>query len=330
MILVTGATGQIGSVLVRELCRDNEKVRILARKNSNLCPLQDLPLEIIVGDILDQNSLLRAMKGVDCVFHLAGLIPTRPGAGKMMAKVNAEGTRNLCEVALKCKLKKLIYISTVHIFSQIEKDELIDETNPLVTNGCSSSYQASKVAATLAVLALTDQGIHTVVLCPSGVIGVSNNLVPADDMVRALLSFASGKVNLIVKGAFDFVDVRDVVKAITAAHENGESGQFYIISGTRAKIDELRHITQQVAGVSAPRLIVPNWLAYFGVTILQLLQIFSPVKSGYNTYTLQTLQGNTFYSSEKARQELGYRPRPLETSIYDCLFLNNKLGQTDI
>ncbi len=323
MNLVTGATGQIGTVLVRELCKRNENTRILVRKNSNLGALHDLPLELVVGDILDKNSLQQAMKGVNNVFHLAGLIPTKPGADKMMSEVNADGTSNVCEVALESGVKKLVYVSTVQIFSRNEK-KIIDEGVPLDLNSPSGSYQSSKIEATREVLEKAKQGLDAVVLCPSGVIGISD-CPTKDEMTKALLSFACGKVNLVVKGAFDFVDVRDVVQGLIAARANGRSGELYILSGTRVTITDLHRLTQQIAGVSTPRLIVPDWLAFFGIALLQRLLPLLKMNSGYNNYTLQALQGNTFYSSEKARRVLDYSPRPLKDSIYDCLRLYNKI-----
>lgn len=322
MNFVTGATGQIGTVLVRELCKRNENTRILVRKNSKLGALRDLPLEIVVGDILDKNSLQQAMKGADNVFHLAGLMPTKQGADKMMSGVNADGTRYICEAALESGVKKLVYVSTVQIFSRNEKG-IIDEEVPLDLNSLSGSYQSSKVEATLTVLEMAKRGLDAVVICPSGVIGISD-CPTKDEMTKALLTFASGKVNLVVKGAFDFVDVRDVVQGLIAARNKGRSGEVYILTGTRVTITELHRITQQVAGVTAQRLVIPNWLAYSGVALMQKLLPLMGINSGYNRYTLQVLQGNSFYSSEKARRELSFVPRLLEESIYDCLHLHNK------
>jgi dihydroflavonol-4-reductase len=323
--LVTGATGQIGTVLVQELCKANEIVRVLVRRDSNLAALEGLPLDIVVGDILDPESLFRAMQGVTCVFHLAGLIPTRPGADNFMMRVNAEGTRNVCAAALKSGVNKLLYTSTVHIFNQKDKVTEIDETTPLALDSAPGTYHNSKVEATLAVLDAAQKGLNAVVICPSGVIGVNNHLV-IDDLAKALLSFASGRFSFIVKGAFDFVDVRDLVSALVAARSKGKSGELYIVSGTRVTIKELHLKTQQVAGVSAPYIMVPDWLAYGGVYLLQRFSPLLNIQSGYNTYTLKTLKGNTFYSSQKATRELGYHPRPLETSIRDCL-TNNQRGE---
>lgn len=317
--LVTGGTGQIGAVLIRELCAAGREVRVLVRKGRTLKSLQQLPLEIAFGDILDRKSLQQAMGGVENVFHLAGIIPTKPGAVKLMQEVNVQGTRNVCDTAMQQGIKRLVYVSSVNAFCQEPRGAAIDETRPLDLDSPLNSYSRSKAEATALVLEMVENGLNAVVVCPSGVIG-SNEYPGNDNLSRALFTFARGKVNFIVQGAFDFVDVRDVSKGLIAACDKGRCGEIYILSGTRVRIAELHQITQKVAGVSSPAFILPTWLALFGVSLLQKLMPVFKINSGYNVYSLQTLLGNTFYSSEKAKHELAFYSRPFSESINDCLF----------
>src|SRR5271157_1247815 len=127
MILVTGATGHIGNVLVRKLLERGEKVRVLILPGESRAPLQGLNVEAMEGDVLDTSSLSKAFQGVRGVFHLAGIISIMPEENPFVRKVNVEGTRNILQAAKKMRVKKLVYTSSIHAIQRIE-DGMIDES----------------------------------------------------------------------------------------------------------------------------------------------------------------------------------------------------------
>ena len=143
MILVTGATGHIGNVLVRKLLERGEKVRVLILPGESRAPLQGLNVEAMEGDVLDTTSLFKSLQGVRGVFHLAGIISIMPGENPFVRKVNVEGTRNVMRVAKEAHVKKIVYTSSIHAIQRVEGG-LIDERLPYDPNNAYGEYDRSK------------------------------------------------------------------------------------------------------------------------------------------------------------------------------------------
>lgn len=326
MILVTGATGHLGNVLVRELIAAGEKVRVLVRPGESLQSLQGMLIEVVVGDVLDRDAIGKAMQGIKTVFHLAGVIAIRPGMEDIMHRVNVEGTRNVAEIALESGIDRLIHVSSVHAFRREPHGIVMDENTPLALDSPVGSYDRTKAEGTSAVLELVRQGLNAVIVCPSGIIGSHDYL--DSEMGRTLSSFAARKINVLIDGAFDFVDVRDVAQGLILAREKGISGEIYILSGSRVTIEKLHQMTLNAAGSRAPSLKIPVRLAMVAIAILQRFYNWLKIKSSYTVYSLQTLIDNSLFSSQKAFRDLGYRPRPLAEAISDFLTWH-KLQQFD-
>lgn len=117
MIVVTGPTGHIGNVLVRELLKRGERVRALVLANEDLTPIRGLDVETVEGDIVDLDSLIRAFEGADVVYHLAGVISIVPGEWDRLYEVNVVGTRNVISACFACGVKRLVYASSIHAFA---------------------------------------------------------------------------------------------------------------------------------------------------------------------------------------------------------------------
>jgi len=130
MILVTGATGHIGNVLVRELVARGEEVRALVLPGESCDSLKGLPIEMVVGNILDPETLDRWMRGVKLVYHLAGVISIVPGKEELMYRVNVEGARNVARAALKAKAR-MVHTASVHALRREPHGVTMDERTPL-------------------------------------------------------------------------------------------------------------------------------------------------------------------------------------------------------
>ena len=126
--VVTGATGHIGNVLVRELVEKGYEVTAFIREGESTRPLQNLPVNICYGDVRDKESLKIAFQGADWVFHLAGLIDIGSGNKKMMYEVNVQGSKNVVQACKEEHVKKLIYTSSVHAIPEKKNGEVITET----------------------------------------------------------------------------------------------------------------------------------------------------------------------------------------------------------
>src|SRR5512136_2416534 len=128
MILVTGATGHIGNVLVRKLLDRGERVRALIWRGEDTTPLQGLPVEQVEGDVLDPASLDIAMRGIRTVYHLAGIISIMPGRDPIVWRVNVEGTRNVLAAARKAHVRRLVYTSSIHAIKRAPHGVTMDES----------------------------------------------------------------------------------------------------------------------------------------------------------------------------------------------------------
>jgi dihydroflavonol-4-reductase len=317
MNLVTGATGHIGNVLVRELCNRGERVRALLLPGEPATPLTGLDVEIAQGDILDLDALRRAMQGVDVIYHLAGLITILPGKDERVRQVNVKGTQNVLQAAREAGVERLVYTSSIHAIKRLPEGCVIDETAPFDPIGIGSAYDSSKAEATLEVLRAASQGLPAVVVCPTGVIGPYD--YRRSDMGQLILDTMNSKLQFTVEGAYDFVDVRDVALGLVQACQKGRAGEHYILSGERFSVSKLMSTVAELTGLRAVQVAVPIWLAKVGAMLATPLYRLAALRPRFTPYSLQTVTSNSHISHAKASRELGYAPRPVRQSLKDTI-----------
>jgi dihydroflavonol-4-reductase len=317
MILVTGATGHVGNVLVRELLAQEQPVRAMVLPNDNCASLEGLNVERVVGNVLDPASLDRAMDGIDVVYHLAGIISILPGTETLMRKVNVDGVRNTAQAALRANVRRMVHISSIHAFKRMPHGICIDEHIPFAPDSPVGAYDRTKAEGTLAVLETVEQGLDAVIACPTGVIGPYDYL--DSEMGNVIRNFARKKLHFLVKGAYDFVDVRDVAKGLTLAAEKGRAGETYILSGARIEIAQIKQVVQEFVGIHTPQIVAPMWLAELVARIAEPFYRLTRAIPKFTHYSLRTVQDNCDFSHAKAQTELGYNPRPLRETIADAL-----------
>ncbi|HOU13332.1 MAG TPA: SDR family oxidoreductase [Anaerolineae bacterium] len=324
MNLVTGATGHIGNVLVRELLSQGQPVRAMVLPNDDCRSLEGLNIEKVEGNVLKPETLDRAMEGVDTVYHLAGIISIVPGAETLMHKVNVDGARNTAQAALRAGVKRMVHISSIHALKRMPHGVCIDETVPFAPDNPAGAYDRTKAEGTLAVLQTVGQGLDAVIACPTGVIGPYDYL--GSEMGNVILNFARKRLQFLVEGAYDFVDVRDVATGLTQAADRGRTGEAYILSGGRIEIPQIKQIVQDFVGIHTPHIIVPMWLAELFATLTESFYRITHAIPKFTRYSLRTVQENCDFSNAKARTELGYSPRPLRESITDALAWRRAAG----
>ena len=323
MWLVTGATGHLGNVLVRKLLNRGEKVRALLLPGECRESINGLNVEACEGDILNLDSVSRSMRGIQGVFHLAGVISIMPGANQFVRNVNVEGTKNILRSLMENGIKKLIYTSSIHAIQRAE-DGVIDENLPYVMDNPYGAYDRSKAEATLEVLNAAQAGLEAVVACPTGVIG------PYDfrrSMMGAVIHDAAvAKPTLYVDGAYDFVDVRDVADGLISAAENGKRGESYILSGQRISVRYMLETVREITGRNFFQMKIPIDLAKFVALFTPTYYRLANATPRLTSYSLEVLQSNSNISHAKATHELGYSPRSLYESIKDTVkwFLDRK------
>jgi dihydroflavonol-4-reductase len=324
MILVTGATGHIGNVLVRRLLEQGEEVRALIWKGEDTTPIKDLAVEQVEGDVLDPASLDAAMRDVEAVYHLAGIISIMPGRNPNVWRVNVEGTHNVLEAAQRARIRRLIYTSSIHAIARAPHGMVMDESLGFDQNNPYGEYDRSKATASLEVQKAAVQGLDAVIVCPTGVIGPFD--FRGSEMGEVIRSASEAHAMFYVEGAYDFVDVRDVVDGLIAARERGRRGESYILSGQKLSVRYMLETVREVSGRAFARIKIPFSLAEFAARFTPWYYERTKSKPRFTPYSLEVLQSNSNISYRKALTELGYRPRPIYETIKDTVrwFLENR------
>jgi len=317
MVVVTGATGHIGNVLVRELSARNEKIKAVIPFGEDTTAIKDLDLEIVRGDVRDIELLKQAIEGANIVYHLAGIISILPGKRWLLQEVNVKGTRNVVEACLKSRVKRLVYVSSIHAIKEPPRGTVIDETQPFDPSSVLGDYAKSKAQATLEVLEGVRKGLDAVIVCPTGVIGPYD--FKGSDMGQLILSYIHNKMKACIDGAYDFVDVRDVAKGIVLAAEKGKKGQSYILSGERISVPGLFSMLEKITGIRAPKFKVPCQLARVIGIVATPYYLLTKSKPLITKDSIDVLASNSYISSQKAKHELGYTSRPIWESLVDSV-----------
>jgi dihydroflavonol-4-reductase len=330
MNLVTGATGHIGNVLVRKLLNAGQSVRALILPGEDTLPLRDMPVEQVTGDVLDPASLRRAMRGVTKVFHLAGIISILPGRNNLLRRVNVEGTKNILAEARRSGVERLIYTSSIHAIQHAPHGICIDERLPFDPHNPVGEYDRSKAEASLAVQQAAQEGLNSVIVCPTGVIGPND--YRRSELGQLILDCVDEKTQFYVDGAYDFVDVRDVADGLLLAAEKGRSGETYILSGQQLAVSNIIDMLWEMTGKRFSRIHIPFSLARVASAFTPIYYRLSGAKPRFTPYSLATLSSNSDISHEKASRELGYRPRNLLETLTDTVewFRKNKRGEVSV
>ncbi len=329
MNLVTGATGHIGNVLIRHLLARGERVRALVWRGEDTSSLDGLDVERVEGDVLDPESLRFALRGVETVYHLAGVISILPGRQPLVWRVNVEGTRNLLEAARREGIRRLLYTSSIHAIRRAPHGVVIDESLGFDPNNPYGEYDRSKAAASLEVQNAAQTDLDAVIVCPTGVIGPYD--FRGSEMGEVIRSAAEARPMFYVEGAYDFVDVRDVVEGMIAAAEKGQRGESYILGGHKISVRYLLETVREVTGRAFASIKIPFSLAEAAAKFAPWYYQRTKARPRFTPYSLEVLRSNSDISHRKAERELGFRPRPVVETIADTVrwFFENRRARVN-
>jgi dihydroflavonol-4-reductase len=322
--IVTGANGFIGNVLIKELLKRGHRVKAFIRNTSDLQSLKDLNIELCTGDISEINSLRKAFKDADYVYHLAGMISLMPGDKNLIHKINYLCTKNVVQACRECNVKRLVYTSSIHALEDTPNGVIINEDIPYCSGINKSNYDFSKSLASKEVLNAVREGLDAVIVNPTGVIGPYD--FPVSAITKTFIDFAKRKLKLAIEGAYDFVDVRDVAEGHILACEKGKKGENYILSGERVSVSEMMVILESITGIKAPRYYLPVGFGKFIGSLMPIYYKITGVKPYFTKYSVEVLCSNSYISHEKATNQLGYNPRPVKDSIRDSLSWLKQMG----
>jgi len=317
-VAVTGATGHVGSNLVRALVERGDQVRVLVRSRGD--GLAGLEVERVRGDVGDTDALQRLLAGVEVAYHLAARISISGDPHGHVRATNVDGTRRVATAALAAGVRRMVHCSSVHAFDLYvpsgEGEQQVDEMWPRVPDAAPHfAYDRSKAAGERALREVMALGLEAVIVHPSGVIG-PNDFGPSR-MGRVLLGLYHRALPSLIDGGFDFVDVRDVTAGLLAAAERGTPGANYILSGHHLKVPALARIAEQVTGVRAPRIHAPVWALRLGVPAVEALGRVLGKEPLYTRESIAVLETRARFSWARAARDLGYAPRPTLDTVRD-------------
>jgi dihydroflavonol-4-reductase len=319
LVAVSGATGHLGACLVRQLVTRGHRVRALVRDPSvaqdGAAALPE-PVEVVSGDVRNGEDMERLVAGADVVYHLAAVISIVGPMNGLVDEVNVAGARTIARAALAARVRRFVHVCSVHAFQQQPIDEPLDETRIRVVPGSAPAYDVSKAAGEAEIRALVAEGLDAVIVHPSGVIGPFD--YRPSRMGQVFLDLYHRRLPGLVKGGFDWVDVRDVCLGIQAAAERGRTGESYLLSGTYQTMVELAGLVETITGARPPRMISPMWLARMTAPFMHTWARVRRSEPLYTSEALVALRGNPVYLRDKAERELGHRPRPIEDTLRDC------------
>ncbi|HRI67995.1 MAG TPA: NAD-dependent epimerase/dehydratase family protein [Polyangium sp.] len=312
---VSGATGLIGSAVVRELVAQGRKVRALVEPGVATTNLANLPgVEQIPVDVNDREGLLRALDGVFSFFHLAAIYKIWSRDPSAIWRVNLEGTTTSLLAARDAGVQRIVYTSSIAAVGLGEGQTPADETTTWNIGDIANDYIASKRQSERVALRLAEAGLPLVCVNPAFPFGRGDvGPTPTGEIILNLLR---GKVPGVGEGGFCAIDVDDCAKAHVAAETQGRIGERYLLGNHNVTLREFFTLVADVAGVRAPRLPIPSVLARGVARGMEFWSDQISKEPPLATYkSVQYMQRFAFFDGSKARRELGMPCTPLRTSV---------------
>ena len=317
LTLVTGATGFVGSAVARALLARGHTLRLLVRADGERANIAGLPAELAVGDLKDPASLQRAVAGCRYVVHVAADYRLWVPDPAVMNKANVDGTTALLLAAQAAGVERIVYCSSVAALGLIGDGTPADETTPNHIDKVIGLYKRSKYLAEQAVLALVrDQGVPAVIVNPTAPVGPRD--IKPTPTGKMITDAAAGRMPAYVDTGLNVAHVDDVAEGHVLALERGRIGECYILGGEDLSMAALLGLVAQVSGRPAPRIRLPHAALYPVALVCEGLARFG-VEPVVTRDVLAMAKKKMFFSSAKARAELGYTPRPAIEAVADAV-----------
>jgi dihydroflavonol-4-reductase len=317
-VLVTGAAGFIGSAVVRALLAKGASVRVFVRPTSDSGNLDDLPVERLFGDLRDRRSVDRAVRDCEAVFHVAADYRLWVPQPKEMFANNVDGTRNVMLAAGEAGVPRIVYTSSVATLGLPQDVAAADEDTPATQADMIGPYKQSKFAAEAVVRAMVaDKGLPAIIVHPSTPIGPWDRRPTPTGQI--IVEAASGHMPAYVDTGLNMVHVDDVAEGHLLALEQGKPGERFILGGDNLTLKEILVQIGDVTGRPAPRIQVPHKVV---MPIAAMAEMWGRISHREPFVTLDGVRlarKKMFFSSERAKRRLGYRPRPASEAIVDAI-----------
>ena len=306
-VLVTGATGFLGSHIARALVAAGHSVRVLIRPGTSPALLEGLPAELALGDILDPSTLEAAARGVEAVVHSAANMRGQGGT-RERARSHVLGTRHMLAASRLAGVRRFVHISSVAALGIPDASPAatdgaaprIDESHTWNTDPDRWPYGHAKHLAELEVLSAAAVGMEAVIVNPSAVLGPGDRHRVSNAVIWHMLH---GRVPPIIPGGLGVVHVSDVAEGTLAALEHGRPGERYILNGENLSVEQLLSLVAEAVGLPPPRFRLSLSTAR---ALAAALDVLARIVRPQARPVLLELAGLYFYyDNGKARRDLG-------------------------
>ncbi len=316
--LVTGGSGFIGSHLVRQLLERGRAVRVLVQPDDPAPSLAGLDVEVLRGSVLDRAAVGRAVAGVRRVFHLAAIYRIWMPDPGLLYRVNLEGSRNVLWACREEGVERVVYTSSIAALGIPPGETEADEDTPFDQWRNGDAYVLSKHLSEREALGFAAHGLPLVVVNPAFPFGPRDTAPTPTGQI--LLNIVQGKAPGIPWGGFNAVPVDAVAAGHLLAEEKGRVGERYILGGENLRYADFFRLIGELAGVRVPRWPVPYpLLAGYGRVAEWLAEHVTRREPAATRKTVAYTHNYLYYSTAKARRELGYAPRPTRDALRDAL-----------
>jgi dihydroflavonol-4-reductase len=316
-VLVTGASGFLGSAVARRLLTAGYAVRVLVRESSPAANLDDLDVEIATGDLRDAGSLARALQDCTGLFHVAADYRLWVPDERTMLAINVDGTRNLMLAALDAGVERIVYTSSVAALG-LRMDGPADEETPVSYEHVIGTYKKSKYLAEQEVLRLVkERELPAVIVNPSTPIGPRD--IKPTPTGRVIVDAANGRIPAYVDTGLNVVHVDDAAEGHILAYQKGSIGEKYILGGEDMPLADILAEVARLCGRKPPTIRLPHAALY---PVALVSEGWCRLRGGEPIATFDSIRmakKRMFFSSDKARGSLEYAPRPAHEALRDAV-----------
>jgi dihydroflavonol-4-reductase len=319
-ILITGATGFIGRQLTRDLVARGQAVRVLARNRRKAWELFGDQVEISLGEVKDVASLNKACRGIEVVYHIAGIYRFGLRHRRELWETNVEGTENLLRAASDARVDKVVHLSSAGVLrndSKVGSDSsLLDERDFPTEAPRFCSYKASKWHAEQRVLAWARRGLPVAIASTTCPIGAGDETpTPTGQMIR---DFLQRRFPFYCRTGLNFIGVGDLSEGLRLVAESGRDGERYLLSDENLWLKEFLELLSRETGLPAPQVCLPQALIRLIGCGGELVDFLNPSSNSARVCLETALQAERlqFFSNAKAQEELGWR---LNVSIQEMI-----------
>ncbi len=314
MILVTGASGFIGSHVAQQLLDAGRRVRTIVRGDGhrdNLAPLQARGLEVSYGDLLEPTSIERALDGVKVVYHIAGWISTKRRDAERLHELNYAATQHLWKACRAAKVERIVYLGSIFALGG-DSQQPLDEDARYTLDSLPVPYFKAKRRAELLTRHEIARDLPVVSAYPGFCLGPGDVYLSS---MRALELQHRLPMPAVLDGGMAFVDVRDAAAGLLLAESRGQLGRRYLLTGRNLTWYELLSWTAHLLGRTRPQLVVPRRAARPLLALVERLWGEAP----FDEASAEVMGRFYYYDDRRARSELGWETRPLGTTLRDAV-----------